>query len=197
MNKEFLEKALDRFDEWPFCEQEMIYCHDIHELGRFYGYTSDSRSRLNQAKFTYVCTREEFEQAKALKELAENATAHGLEMTKIHYTPNTNEQPVYTKEFVARGGKSIDKVWQPCEILFEGAKFIVVRDKHGREYSRRKAKIEIRDIDTRTAEQKCIDDLSGFMPHVNTPLGMYFEFDLFIEQVKDGKIHGLKWVDDE
>ncbi len=63
------------------------------------------------------------------------------------------------KEFNVRGGKNAPAIWQPCEILFEGNKYIVVRNKDGREFSRRKSKIQIRDIDNRTDKEKAIDEV--------------------------------------
>ena len=61
---------------------------------------------------------------------------------------------IYTKEFNVRGGSNIEPVFQPCEILFEGDKYIVVRNNDGREFVRRRSRIIIRDIDTRTDEEK-------------------------------------------
>lgn len=69
----------------------------------------------------------------------------------------------FNKEFAVRGGTNCEPVWQRCKILFEGEKFIVVVNENGREFSRRKAKIQMRDIDTRTDREKIIDAICEIM----------------------------------
>ena len=75
-------------------------------------------------------------------------------------------KPVYTKEFMVRGGTNCDPVWQPCEILFSGKKYTVVRSKEGREFSRRTVKLNIRDIDIRTDKENIFNDMYKFISNV-------------------------------
>lgn len=80
----------------------------------------------------------------------------------IEYRPNEQEEkPVYTKEFIVGGGKNIPHAWQKCRVLFEGNKYIVVENENGKEFSRKKCKITIRDIET--SEERAIDDLEEFL----------------------------------
>jgi len=53
--------------------------------------------------------------------------------------------PALTKEFRVRGGS--DEVWQKCKIVFVGKRYTVVENENGKEFSRRTAKITIRDIE--------------------------------------------------
>jgi len=134
MNKqELFEKALNEFNKWPYVNRaSMVY--DIHGgvYADFYGASDDG---LNESWFSFVCTREEFESAKA------------------------ERSKKFTKEFNVRGGTNVPEVWQPCEVLFSGTRYIVVKNENGREFSRRKAKIKIRDIDKRTDKEKAVDDM--------------------------------------
>jgi len=69
-----------------------------------------------------------------------------------------NERPVFTQEFAVRGGSSIPLVWKPCVIKYSGSKYVVVVDSDGREYSRKKAKLMTREIDTSTPKQKAVEE---------------------------------------
>jgi len=97
-------------------------------------------------------------------------------------------KPIFTQEFRVLGG-SIE-VWQKCKIVFQGKRYTVVENENGKEFSRKTAKIKIRDIDTRTDEDKAI---AGFNCHGNndglTPLASI----LALELVKAGKIHNVTW----
>jgi len=64
--------------------------------------------------------------------------------------------PVFTKEFKVKGGTC--ETWQACKIVFVGKKYTVVENESGKEFSRKTAKITIRDIDTRTDKEKAIDE---------------------------------------
>ena len=148
MNKqELFEKALNEFDEWPYDEFDwenteknspaLVFCiRDCHddkayrEGGIYTGGTG-----ADPYYFNVICTREEFEAAK------------------------TKRSKKFTKEFNVRGGTNVPEVWQPCEVLFSGTRYIVVKNENGREFSRRKAKIKIRDIDKRTDKEKAVDDI--------------------------------------
>ena len=67
-------------------------------------------------------------------------------------------QPVFTKEFAIKGGANIPLVWKSCEVVYSGSRYTVVKTESGKEYSRKTAKLNIRDIDTRTDKEKAIDD---------------------------------------
>lgn len=120
-----IDDVLDEFPEWPEGAEWITYGEGSGNLNAVYG-------EFPSEYWIIVCSREEYEQAKTEREAKK-----------------------YTIEFCARGGVNIEKVWQPCEILFEGNKFIVLRNDKGREYSRRKAKVEIRPL--KTEREKFID----------------------------------------
>jgi len=98
------------------------------------------------------------------------------------------ERPLYTKEFRVLGGSN--EVWQKCKIVFKGKRYTVVENENGKEFSRKTAKIKIRDIDTRTDEEKAIADFHcyGFGDGL-TALASKLALDL----VKAGKIHNVTW----
>lgn len=56
------------------------------------------------------------------------------------------QKPVYTQEFAVRGGSNVPLIFEPCEVVYSGSKYTVLKDKNGREYSRRTSKLIIRDI---------------------------------------------------
>ena len=95
--------------------------------------------------------------------------------------------PTYTKEFNVRGGSNIEPVFQPCEILFEGNKYIVVRNSGGKEFARKRSRIIIRDIDTRTDVEKTKDDLSELVDRYETDFGI-------IDAIINNKIHGVTFT---
>ena len=95
--------------------------------------------------------------------------------------------PIYTKEFNVRGGLNIESVFQPCEILFEGNKYIIVRNSGGKEFARKRSRIIIRDIDTRTDVEKAKDDLSKLVGSYATDFGI-------IDAIINNKIHGVTFT---
>lgn len=82
-------------------------------------------------------------------------------------------KPLFTQEFAVRGGSSIPLVWEPCKVKYNGSKYVVLVDINGREYSRRKVKLMIRDIDTRTPKQKAVDE----MPSSQDLEALFWEYD--------------------
>ena len=68
--------------------------------------------------------------------------------------------PAFTQEFRVRGGQS--EVWQKCKIVFKGKRYTVVENETGKEFSRKTAKIMIRDI----------------TPQINLENGATYQFDV-------------------
>lgn len=88
--EELLEKSLNKYDEWPFGDSPgMIYCTGgatNYKAGEFSGFYEDHDSDLNTSFWKLVCTREEFEAAKAKRKLAKeilNITTYGQALTMM------------------------------------------------------------------------------------------------------------------
>lgn len=152
MNKqELFEKALNEFDEWPSHEldweeseenkQALVLCIRSCVDDKKYnkGDISTGGTGFNPYYFELVCTREEFEAAKA-------------------------ERGKFTQEFLVNPAHDN---WLPCKILFQGAKHTILKTPSGREFSRRTAKLNIRDIDKRTDKERAVDDLLKGVGAVN------------------------------
>ena len=94
-----------------------------------------------------------------------------------------------------RGGKNIDDVYSDCTIKYIGSKYIVfVELATGREFTRKLSKLKFKPIDTRTDTEKAIDDLKeSYDIWHKTPSEKGF-IRWFVDDIKGGKITGVKWV---
>ena len=91
------------------------------------------------------------------------------------------DKPVYTKEFRVLGGQA--EVWQKCKVVFTGKRYTIVENENGKEFSRKTAKIFIRDIDTRTDTEKAIDDIKPYS------LMKVKEIEALLNLIKANQIH--------
>ena len=116
-------------------------------------------------EFTIIATRPPVEQP------AEDATVavddEALKEFKLYETnfhadsEASKGKPVYTQEVFLQAGPN--GAWMPCEVIFVGSRHTIVRTINGREHCRKTAKIKLRDIDTRTDEEKILDDMIEYL----------------------------------
>ena len=98
------------------------------------------------------------------------------------------DKPFFTKEFRIRGGKNIDKVFEPCVVSYVGSKYTILKDSRGREHSRRNVKLEIRDIETDT--DKCAKELEFAYNKGNNMKDV-------VSEIKKGYIKHLEFTGEE
>ena len=103
-----------------------------------------------------------------------------------------DDKPVFEIEMLIGGGKNVDEIYKPGKFIYRGFKYSIFITGEGREYSRRNSKIKTRSINTRSDEEKAIDDILG-----KTYLSNDRYADSILEAIKAGKIHGVKWVGEQ
>ncbi len=92
------------------------------------------------------------------------------------FFPRPTPTSVFTKEFKVKGGTC--ETWQACKIVFVGKKYTVVENENGKEFSRKTAKITIRDIDTRTDKEKACDAIWKELDDTGTPYDLRVAMEL-------------------
>jgi len=125
-----------------FCILESIDEDGHFEAGKFYKGTYE----FSRDYFYAVCTRQEFE------DYAKQQRLNKLNKEAV--------KPMYTHELMVRGGVNIPEQYEPVVKVFSGDKFSVYKNENGREYVRKNSKAKFRKIDTRTDEEKLIDDIA-------------------------------------
>ena len=71
---------------------------------------------------------------------------------------NLNKSPEFTQEFRLISGRG--ETWHKCKVVFKGKRYTVVENENGKEFSRRTAKLVIRDVKpTKTDKEKAIDGI--------------------------------------
>ena len=85
----------------------------------------------------------------------------GEKMTETTKQKTVKEavKSVYTHELMVRGGVNTSEQYEPALKVFSGQKFSVFINENGKEYVRKNSKVKFRLIDTRTDEEKLIDDV--------------------------------------
>ena len=148
-----------------FCISESIDEDDHFELGKFYtGIIEFSRDYFYPA-----CTRQEFEDyakkmeldklnKEAVKEVAIKQLKQAVAKKPIGNCKFV--EPAYTHELMVRGGVNVKEQYEPVLKVFSGDKFSVYKNENGKEYVRKNSKVKLRKIDTRTDEEKLIDDVA-------------------------------------
>ncbi len=118
MNKqELFEKALSEFDEWPYDECSMIYCHTTYmryQQGVFSSFDEKSDCDLNHDNWLFICTREEFEAEKAKRSKKYWDGNGEYYQQKIVYGGDGTGIPS-EKDYMTVGGKRLNFI--PAEIV--------------------------------------------------------------------------------
>jgi hypothetical protein len=154
MNKqELFEKALNEFDEWPYDKVGMACCIKgvgVYVKGEFISRSYSDDTNLNTINFKFVCSREEFEAAKA----------------------KCKPKPIYTKEMQERG--EFPAVGMEVEVYTDQHKNQTMRGEAvhiGQSFGRQRFVVQcenwigifcidrIKPIDTRTAKEKAINEV--------------------------------------
>ena len=100
------------------------------------GYILDSDIDDGGGKYQYICTAEEFN----------------------NYKPEKTAPSEFTQEFRLISGRG--ETWHKCKVVFKGKRYTVVENENGKEFSRRTAKLVIRDVKpTKTDKEKAIDGI--------------------------------------
>lgn len=142
MNKqELFEKALNEFDAWPFTKSHMFI--DTSD-GFFVG---GSGKNSQPIWHSFVCTREEFEAAKAERSGFENGQE--VFIAQINTLAGVEEKRYYIKEYWCGSGNQQQYV--ELGIIFDNKKDAE---------NKCKELLGI-PIDTRTDKEKAVDDFIG------------------------------------
>jgi len=151
------------------------------------GYNYAMKDKMNKGRYHFLKDKPEFTGYQSY----EPDNDHYL-FSSEHWdiiTKPVTLSTIFNKEFRVLGGSN--EVWQKCKIVFQGKRYTVVENENGKEFSRKTANITIRDIDTRTDEEKSEADMIEHL--TNEGIVTYDNIMLKILIEKIGKIHNVTW----